>query len=83
MTIDDLERVFGAGFCHGEKRAECSTCQTRERAIERVRRMADVVEAARHRDECGEECRVMHPYRGCVCGDEPMRAALRALDGAS
>lgn len=23
MTIDDLVRVFGGGFCHGERRGDC------------------------------------------------------------
>ena len=42
-----------------------------------------VIEAARERDGCGEECRAMQPYRGCTCGDEAMRAALAAYDGGT
>jgi len=80
MTIDDLVRVFSGGFCHGEKRAECETCQTRERAIERVRRMDAVIAAARRRvGPC-----VYRRFPGCgTCDACVLTAALAALDGES
>lgn len=53
MHVDEIVAVIRAGMCRGDKVAECSTCQRKLRAIEAVRAMGEIAQAARERrDDC-------------------------------
>lgn len=80
MTVDEIVAVIRAGMCRSDKVAECSTCQRKLRAIEAVRAMGAVCEAAREHGGCDERCETMKPYRGCTCGSADLRIAIDALD---
>ncbi len=72
MDVDEIVEVISAGLCRGDKQAECSTCQRKLRAIEAVRAMGAVVEAAR------AELSERDPY---YAGDLPaLREAIDTLD---
>lgn len=70
MDVDEIADVIGAGMCRGDKVAECSTCQRKLRAIEAVRAMGAVCEAAR--TACDE--------MPCTCFGGTRCAGHRLLD---
>lgn len=74
MDVDEIVAVISAGMCRGDKVAECSTCQRKLRAIEAVRAMGAVAEAARL--ACGTD-----PY-GAAHHHYALERALDALDAA-
>lgn len=76
MTPAEIIEVIAAGMCHdGEKRDECATCQRKLLAIEAVRRMGTVVEAARTA-YYGHRRAGNRPTRHTIA----LGGALRALD---